>query len=144
MSITEDRTIRSGTATKPRTRPASPPRPTTVPTQRGAAAQRPSARPPRMPFVLLVLGLLGGALVCLLVLRTVLAEDTFEISRLQQENRTLAQQEQALREANLHSETSEAIADAAEELGMEPGEAPRFIEVEGESAQVLTGGREAP
>ncbi|WP_234401777.1 hypothetical protein [Thermobifida halotolerans] len=83
-----------------------------------------------MPFVLLVLGLLGGALVTLLMLHAVLAEDTFEIATLQRENRELGQQEQALREKVMEAESPEAIAEAAEELGMRPGEEPRFLDLE--------------
>ncbi|WP_393916074.1 hypothetical protein [Halostreptopolyspora alba] len=83
-----------------------------------------------MPFVLLVLGLLGGALVSVLALRTVLIEDAFAINQLQQENRKLTEREEELREEVVHLESSERIADEAEELGMEPGEAPRFLNVE--------------
>ncbi len=51
---------------------------------------------PRTPFVLLVLGLLGGGLVCLLVINTTLGAASFKISQLQQTGTTLAQQEQTL------------------------------------------------
>lgn len=77
--------------------------------------------------MLLVLGLLGGALVTLLMLHAVLAEDTFEISTLQQENRILDQEEQALREQILHAESPDRIAAEAEKLGMRPGKEPEFI-----------------
>ncbi|WP_181874209.1 hypothetical protein [Marinitenerispora sediminis] len=149
-TATEDRG-RGGTGGGPRTRPAAgqsgatraaPPRapratPRRTPARPRSAARTvpPAPRPdpgaaPRMPFVLLILGLLGGALASLLVLRTVLTEDAFAISQLQQENRELANQEEALRERTLHAESPEAVAEAAERLGMEPGEAPLFIELE--------------
>ncbi|MEY9212998.1 hypothetical protein NI17_002930 [Thermobifida halotolerans] len=96
----------------------------------GTRGARPHSPAPRMPFVLLVLGLLGGALVTLLMLHAVLAEDTFEIATLQRENRELGQQEQALREKVMEAESPEAIAEAAEELGMRPGEEPRFLDLE--------------
>ncbi|MBB4930941.1 cell division protein FtsB [Lipingzhangella halophila] len=83
-----------------------------------------------MPFVLLVLGLLGGALVSLLALRTVLIEDAFAVSQLQEENRELAEREEALREDVVRMESSEAIAEEAENLGMEPGDEPLFLDVE--------------
>ncbi|TDQ52594.1 hypothetical protein [Actinorugispora endophytica] len=122
---------------RPRARAAAPAGPRRAPARRTAATAPAGARAaeaahpnaPRMPFVLLVLGLLGGALVTLLMLHAVLAEDTFEISTLQQENRELAQEEQALREMILHAESPDRIAEAAEELGMEPGEAPEFIDL---------------
>ncbi|MFC7330254.1 septum formation initiator family protein [Marinactinospora rubrisoli] len=99
-------------------------------TRTSAARHDATASAPRMPFVLLILGLLGGALASLLVLRTVLTEDAFAISRLQQENRELTNQEEALREENLHAESPETIAERAEELGMEPGEAPLFVSLD--------------
>ena len=40
-------------------------------------APRPRVRSPRMPFILLLVGLLGGALVCLLVISTTLAQGAF-------------------------------------------------------------------
>ncbi len=112
---------------RPRT---AAPRPRTgrAPAPRRAARPRTSA--PRLPFVLLILGLLGGAMVTLLMLHAVLAEDTFEIARLQQENRELSQQEQALREQVMRAESPEAIADAAEELGMRPGAEPQFLDLD--------------
>ncbi|MBV2362489.1 hypothetical protein ACFPZ0_27010 [Streptomonospora nanhaiensis] len=115
--------------TPARTRPA--------PARRGAAgstAARPgpaaAARAPRMPFVLLVLGLLSGALISLLALRTVLVADSFAISELQQTNEELAHQEEGLREEVLRLESSERIAEEAEELGMRPGEAPLFMDLD--------------
>ncbi|TQN31992.1 hypothetical protein FHX37_1917 [Haloactinospora alba] len=85
---------------------------------------------PRMPFVLLILGLLGGALVSLLALRTVLIEDAFAISRLEQQNSELSNQEEKLRERVVELESAGSLASSAEELGMEQGEAPVFINLE--------------
>lgn len=97
-----------------------------------AARSGPRTRPsaPRLPFVLLVLGLLGGAMITLLMLHAVLAEDTFEIATLQRENRELSQQEQTLREQVMRAESPEAIAKAAEEMGMYPGEEPQFLDLD--------------
>ncbi|WP_235000659.1 hypothetical protein [Marinactinospora thermotolerans] len=81
-----------------------------------------------MPFVLLVLALLGGALVVLLALRTVLTEDAFEIGELQRENRELSHEQQRLQELVVQAESPDALARQAEELGMVPGEAPQFID----------------
>ncbi len=71
-----------------------------------------------MPFVLLVLVLLGGGLVCLLVINTTLGATSFRISQLQSTNATLATQEQAL-EQRIAAERSPAqIAQLAYQLGM--------------------------
>ncbi|MFC7741573.1 hypothetical protein ACFQXA_12265 [Nocardiopsis composta] len=83
-----------------------------------------------MPFVLLVLGLLAGALVSLLALRTVLLEDSFTISRLQTENTELGHRQEQLGEEVLRLESPERIAREAEDMGMEPGDAPRFLDTE--------------
>jgi hypothetical protein len=121
-------------------RPGAPPRrPKEKVPRRGRTAspaphrgptQRPGARAPRMPFVLLVLALLGGALVSMLVLHTILAQDAFTITELQRENRALSQQEEALAEEVLEAESPDELARRAQELGMEPGGAPRFLDPE--------------
>ena len=49
-----------------------------------------------MPFILLLVGLLGGALVSLLVISTTLAQGAFRITNLQEQNANLARQEQTL------------------------------------------------
>ncbi|OLT29102.1 hypothetical protein BJF83_00240 [Nocardiopsis sp. CNR-923] len=105
------------------------------PAARDAAGQ---GRAPRIPFVLLVLCLLAGALVSLLVLRGVIAQEAFTITRLQAENRELAYAQQQWRDRVAHLESSERIAQEAEELGMEqPEEAPRFLDRD--SGEVLGG-----
>lgn len=132
-SATEESARRTSAATKapPARRPA-PQRTAPTPARRRstAAAPRPAVRAPRMPFVLLVLGLLGGALISLLALRTVLVADSFTISELQTSNEKLAHEEEALREEVVHLESSERIADEAEEMGMEPGQAPLFLDLD--------------
>src|SRR6185437_6297932 len=65
---------RPGTAPRPGSRTAVPPRP---------AGARPRARSSRTPFILLLVGLLGGALVSLLVISTTLAQGAFRITSLQ-------------------------------------------------------------
>ncbi|MFC3998647.1 hypothetical protein ACFOVU_22165 [Nocardiopsis sediminis] len=125
---------RSTTAAPGRGRTAARPRPAAPAT---TAAKRPAPAPraaapapaPRMPFVLLVLGLLGGALISLLALRTVLIEDAFAISTLQEQNADLAIQEEGLREDVLAQEAPSNIADEAEGLGMEPGGPPVVLDL---------------
>src|SRR4051812_48154134 len=65
---------------------------------------------PRAPFVLLVVALLGGALVSLLLLNTVLAKDAFTLTELQQSNKLLTQQRQALQEQIAREESPERLA----------------------------------
>ncbi|GAA3743076.1 hypothetical protein [Salinactinospora qingdaonensis] len=99
-----------------------------------AAARRPRATPvpnaPRMPFVLLILGLLGGALVSLLVLRTVLTEDAYALAQLQRQTEEMNHREEELREKVLYAESPQTLAERAEELGMVPGDSAEFINVE--------------
>ncbi|MFB4315809.1 hypothetical protein [Actinomadura sp. 21ATH] len=100
------------------------------------AARRPAA-PPRAPFVLLICGLLGGALVSLLLLNTVLAEDAFTMSRLQQSNKLLGQQKEALQEEIAREEAPGNLANKAEGLGYRgPGRLPY---VDPTSQQVIGG-----
>src|SRR5689334_21721407 len=71
--------------TAPRTRPA--PRP---------ARPRARSRAPRMPFILLLVGLLRGALVSPLVISTTLPQGSFRITDLHEQNAELARQAQTL------------------------------------------------
>jgi cell division protein FtsB len=68
--------------------------------------------------MLLVLGLLGGGLVCLLVINTTLAAASFQITNLQQGNATLSQQEQALQQQIAKEQAPGTIARRAYQLGM--------------------------
>ena len=121
-----------------RTRPVSAPRhtrPITAPGTRpagGPAAARPAigrARPrhPRAPFILLLVGLLGGALVSLLVISTTLAEGSYRITSLQQQNANLAKQEQLLTQQVAQASSPTQIAQEAEQLGMRPNPQLQFI-----------------
>lgn len=137
--------MKTNTVERPRTVRSTPRTVQPRPRAGYSAAVRSKARnrppvAPRLPFVLLVLGLLSGAMITLLMLHAVLAEDTFEIATLQQENRELSQQEQALREQVMRAESPEAIAEAAEEMGMYPGEEPQFLDLE--SGQITKGPRD--
>ncbi|WP_017608047.1 hypothetical protein [Nocardiopsis xinjiangensis] len=86
------------------------------------------ARAPRIPFVLLVLCLMVAALVSLLVLRSVVAQEAYTITSLQSQNRGLSYQEQKLQDEVAHLENTDRIAEEAEEMGMEQGEAPLFLD----------------
>jgi cell division protein FtsB len=105
-------------------RPARPPRSPRSPQSsrppqpaRPRPARRPAA-PPRTPFVLLIVGLLGGALVSLLLLNTVLAQDAFELSRLQASTKQLEQQRQSLELDIAREEAPAQLSQKARNLGM--------------------------
>jgi uncharacterized protein HemX len=89
-------------------------------------AARGQARP-RTPFVLLLVGLLGGGLICRLMLNTTLAQGAFQITGMQQRNATLTQQVQALQQQTAHEEAPASIAARARQLGMQPVGRLRFI-----------------
>jgi hypothetical protein len=120
-----------------RRRPAAPrkPPPKVTPARR-------SATPPRAPFVLLVVGLLGGALVSLLLLNTVLAQDAFTLSELQRGNQQLSERKQALQE-DINRENSPAVLHSkARGLGMVDGRRPAFIDPR--TGRVTEGGTRPP
>jgi hypothetical protein len=121
----------------PGTRPVSAPRhtrpltgpgtkPATRPSVRTAAA-RTRPRHPRAPFNQLLVGLLGGALISLLVISTTLAEGSYRITSLQQQNADLAKQEQNLTQQVAQASSPATIAQEAEEFGMRPNPALQFI-----------------
>lgn len=99
------------------------------------AEARPRARqtgirhgaPPRAPFVLLIVALLSGALVSLLLLNTILAQDAFTLTRLQQSNKLLDQQRQQLQNDNTREASPENLAQRAEAMGMRPTD-PLYID----------------
>lgn len=71
-----------------------------------------------MPFVLLVLALLGGGLICLLVINTTLGATSFRISRLQSTGAALATQAQNLQQQIAAEQSPAQIARRAYQLGM--------------------------
>ena len=71
-----------------------------------------------MRFALLVLVLLGGGLICLLVINTTLGAKSFRISKLQSTNATLSTQEQVLQQEIAAEQSPAQIARRAYALGM--------------------------
>ena len=71
---------------------------------------QPRPRSPRTPFILLLIGLLGGAMVSLLVISTTLAQGAFQITSLQQQNANLTRQEQTLNNAVAQAANPAVIA----------------------------------
>ncbi len=83
----------------------------------------------RTPFIVLLLGLLGGGLVCLLVINTTLAAASFRISDLQKENVQLAQQQQTLQQQVANEESPDTIEQQAYRLGMRPQSILNYLDL---------------
>ena len=124
------RPVRAPRHTRPLTGPGTKPpvRP---------ALGRARARRPRAPFILLLVGLLGGALVCLLVISTTLAEGAYRITNLQQQDANLAKQEQLLSQQVAQASSPTQIAQEAEQFGMRPNPALQFINLK--TGKVVSG-----
>ena len=107
----------------------------------GPSAGPPSVAPPsthRLPFVLLLCGLLGGALVCALVISTTLAAGSFEIGKLQDSTIIQARQLQSLQEEVAQAQSAQQIETRAAQLGMRPVGELRFIDLK--TGKVTTDG----
>ena len=116
----------------PRTRPVTAPRhtrPVPAPGAPGTGRPRSRSRAPRMPFILLLVGLLGGALVSLLVISTTLAQGSYQITKLQQQDASLARQEQLLSQQVAQASSPARIAQEAEQFGMRQNPNLRFIDL---------------
>ena len=123
--------------TAPRhTRPVAEPRTRSAPRTR-PAGPRARSRAPRMPFILLLVGLLGGALVSLLVISTTLAQGSFHVTRLQEQNADLARQAQTLTNQVAQAGSPAVIAKEAEQLGMRPNPHLGFIDLK--SGKIVVG-----
>jgi predicted transcriptional regulator len=82
-----------------------------------------------MPFLLLVVGMLAGALVCMLVISTTLAAGSFRITSLQKQDQALAKQQQQLQQQVSQDQAPSVIAQRAEQLGMKPVSQLEFLNV---------------
>ena len=80
-----------------------------------------------MPFILLLFGLLGGALISALVISTTLAEGSFKISKLQDSTSALARQRQALEDQVAQAQSAQVIEQRAAALGMRRTGELRFV-----------------
>ncbi|MEU9402044.1 septum formation initiator family protein [Streptomyces sp. NPDC048242] len=89
------------------------------------------ARAARTPFVLLVVLLLGGGLLCLLMLNSALSEGSFKLDDLQKRTKNLTDEEQALQRDIDSYSSPDALQRRARELGMVPGGDPAFLGPDG-------------
>jgi cell division protein FtsB len=80
-----------------------------------------------MPFVVLVLGVLGGGLVGLLLLNSAAAADSFAQDRLQRDTAELTVREQELSREVAAMEAPGALASQARRLGLVPSGEPGFL-----------------
>ena len=90
------------------------------------AGRRPASR---TPFILLVLGLLGGGLLCLGVINTTLSAASYKINALQQGNAQAAQRAQQLQQQVATEESPSAIEQRALRLGMKMQPVLDFIDL---------------
>ncbi|MBT2479075.1 hypothetical protein [Streptomyces sp. ISL-94] len=84
-----------------------------------------------MPFVLLVVALLGGGLISLLLLNSALNEGSFQLSKLKRETTALTDEQQALQRDVDGYSAPDALQRRAQELGLVPGGSPVFIGPDG-------------
>jgi hypothetical protein len=85
---------------------------------------------------MLVLGLLGGGLVCLLVVNTTLAANSIQINHLEQGNAGRTQRVQQLQQEVATEQTAAVIAKEARQLGMRPEQVPAFVDLRHRSLRV--------
>jgi hypothetical protein len=124
--------------------PSARPMPNAMPDAAAApsarTAPRPAAAPAtaqataavgthRLPFVLLLCGLLGGALVSALVISTTLAEGAFQINSLQNSTTTQAKQLLTLQEQVAQAQSAQQIETRAAHLGMVGPGVLRFVDL---------------
>ena len=122
--------------TAPRhTRPVTSP--VTGPQASPVTGATPRPRSPRTPFILLLIGLLGGALVSLLVISTTLAQGAFQITSLQQQNANLTRQEQTLNNAVAQAANPAVIAKEAQQFGMRQDPNLSFFDLK--SGKIISG-----
>jgi hypothetical protein len=81
----------------------------------------------RTPFLVFVLGLLGGGLICLLVINTVLASGSYQINSLQQAETARQQQVQVLQQQVAADSAPSVIARRARQLGMVSPPLTKFL-----------------
>jgi hypothetical protein len=79
--------------------------------------------------VLLLIGLLGGGLICLLVINTTLAAGSFQINRLQQGNTEAAQRLAQLQQQVATDQSPATIQQRAQRLGLRTQPVLNFVDL---------------
>jgi uncharacterized protein YlxW (UPF0749 family) len=80
-----------------------------------------------MPFILLLVGLLGGALMSLLVISTTLDEGAYRITNLQQQNASMQKDEQVLTQEVAEEQAPGTLYREAYQLGMREDKNIQFV-----------------
>jgi hypothetical protein len=93
----------------------------------GPWAGVPAAGIARTPFIVFVTALLGGGLICLLVINTILATGSYQITSLQQAQAARAQQVQVLKQQVAQESAPSVIAKRARQLGMVEPPLTKFL-----------------
>jgi hypothetical protein len=93
---------------------------------------------------LLLLGLLGGGMVCLLVVNTTLAANSIEIRTLQQQNANVSEQVQELQQQVATARTATAIQAEARKLGMRLDPHLVFLNLHSKRIEAQPGNRAMP
>jgi hypothetical protein len=126
----------AGLPRNPQTAPSAQAAPNVQAAPSARSAPRPAAAPRtarggthRLPFVLMLCGLLGGALVSALVISTTLAQGAFEITNLQNSTTAQAKQLQSLQEEVAQAQSAQQIATRAAKLGMVGVGELRFVDL---------------
>lgn len=101
------------------------PRP--LPRPRLTIVPKVAARAPRIPFVLLVVTVLGLGLVGLLLLNTGLQRGAYQLTDLRQTSSELSLRQQNLRQQVAHLQQPQQLANRALRLGMVRSETPAFL-----------------
>ena len=110
-------------------RPAAVPGPARPPGAARQAAGGGRRAASRTPFILLVLGLLGSGLICLLVINTTLAAASFRISNLQQGNVQAAQRVEELQQQVAAEQSPASIEQRALKLGLQMQPVLNFVDL---------------
>lgn len=96
-------------------------------------AQQQKVRP--VTFSVVLVALLVSGLLSLLLLNTMLTSNSFALHSLQQQARSLSDQEQALTERLVRTESPQSLANRAASLGMVPGGTATFLTVDAAGEQ---------
>ena len=121
MTAQTTATARSIPLRSPVTKPAARRTPSLrlVPQRRSSAA--------KAPFVVVVVALLAGGLLGLLLLNTLVAQESFALHDLNKQGKALEQREQELGRQVQALQAPAALAAQAQHLGMVPGGPPAFL-----------------
>ncbi|SDS62706.1 hypothetical protein SAMN04489860_1977 [Paraoerskovia marina] len=126
------------------TAPLTSAAPIAAPRPRLQLVRTPDQARSRGPFIVLCMSILGGALLCGLLLSTTMVSGSFEMRTLQRELGAVAQDTQDL-QMDVDS-ASASLHERATALGMVPAEDPVMVTLSGSApaAQDVEGASESP